>query len=557
MRDEHRRAGRNTDSWDGLDQYSRPVSAGNYLVKGLYHAPLGLQYQATVGNPGHPPWPTADDHGDWLSDEAPPQGVATDGHWVFLAAPGSEKGHGIIAVDEKGQRQWGFHKELYPRCVSLALSGDYFYALYSGPELTDKGGGWNGDKAHPNAVGRAVLVCLDKRSGQPARFTRNTPDTRVATWQYREDVHPLWDLRAHHGFTPATYGGQPRYFADDVGESTNALGLAVTGDRVYISLFYEDKLLVLDANTAQPLDEIPLVKPVGLRALPNGQLLAVSGTSVVKVDPDTKTVTPLVGDHLVAPHSLTTDARGNVYVSDWGTSFQVKVFDAAGHFVRAIGRPGGRQWVGPWHARGMLVPRGLAVTQAGELWVAEDDTNPPRVSVWNTHSGALVRDFLGPASYGGGPPFWLDPHDATQGFTLGTLFHLDAIRHTWTPLAQPIRRLSRDQPFASFLNSSVSSVPHRFLQHGGKQYIVVNGYQMMIVLRRDGGPSAATTRFTPVAALGGLSALTVGDGAGRTLWDSDIGRHLYHDWYPECFKGHAGENFVWSDTNNDGLVQAG
>ena len=47
----------------------------------------------TVGNPGSPPWSTVDDTGDWLSDEANPQGVATDGKWVFLAAPGSEKGY--------------------------------------------------------------------------------------------------------------------------------------------------------------------------------------------------------------------------------------------------------------------------------------------------------------------------------------------------------------------------------------------------------------------------------------------------------------------------------
>lgn len=546
VRDERRRAGANTESWDGLDQYGQPMPAGTYQVKAIYHPPLGVDYQMTVANPGNPPWPTADDKGDWLSDEAAPQGVATDGKWVFLAAPGSEKGHALIAVDEQSRRQWGFHKEIYPRCVSLALGGDYLYALYSGPELTDNAGRFNGK----NAIERAILVCLDKRSGRPARFTQNTPNTRVATWPYREDVHPLWDLRANKGFTPATYGGQPRYFAEDIGESTGALGLAATAERLYVSLFYEDKLLVLDAGTAQKVDEIPLPKPVGLHALPDGQLLAVSGTSVVKINPATKQVAPLVTSGLVAPHSLTGDARGNVYVSDWGASFQVKVFDAAGKRLRAIGQPGGRPWVGAWQPDGMLVPRGVAVTEGGALWVAEDDMNPPRVSVWDAQSGAFVRDYLGPATYGGGPPFWLDPKDPTQGFTLGVLFRLDPAKRTWTPVAQPIRRLSRDQPFASYLNSAVSSAPHRFFTRGGQDYIVVNGYQMAIVLRRDGD------RFTPVAALGGLSRLTVGDGSSKTVWDSDIGRHEYRNWYPEFFKGHAGDNFAWSDADNDGLVQA-
>lgn len=556
VRDEHRRAGQNTESWDGLDQYGQPIPAGSYQIRGLYHPPLGLDYQMTIANPGQPPWPTPDDKGDWLSDESAPQGAATDGHWVFLAAPGSEKGHSIIAVDEKGQRQWGLHEEYYTRCVSLALSGNYLYALYSGPQLTQNGGGWNGDKAHPNAVGRAVLLCLDKRTGQPACFTTSTPATRVATWPYREDVHPLGELRTNKTFTPGTYGGQPRYFADDVGESTNALGLAATPTRIYVSLFYEDKLLVLDAATAQKVDEIPLPQPVGLRALPDGNLLAVSGTTVTQVNPVTKQVTPLITTHLVAPHSLTSDARGNIYVSDWATSFQVKVFAPDGHFLRAIGQTGGRPWLGAWQPGGMLVPRGVAVTDAGQLWVAEDDTNPPRISVWNAQSGSFIKDYLGPTSYGGGPPFWLNPQDASQGFTLGVQFHLDPAKKTWTPVAQPIRRMSHEQPFASSLNSSTGIAAHRFFTHGGKTYIIVNGYQMVIVLRVDGGPSPTTLRYTPVAAMGGLSRLSTGDGAAKAVWDSDIGRHMYQNWYPTFFKGHAGDNFLWTDTNNDGLVEA-
>ena len=100
------------------------------------HPELKTEYQLTFGNPGNPPWPTPDGRGDWLGDEASPQAAATDGRWVFLASPGSEKGHSIIAVDGHGRRQWGVDEELYPRSVSLALAGDYLYALFSGPELT-------------------------------------------------------------------------------------------------------------------------------------------------------------------------------------------------------------------------------------------------------------------------------------------------------------------------------------------------------------------------------------------------------------------------------------
>ena len=50
----------------------------------------------------------------------------------------------------------------------------------------------------------------------------------------------------------------------------------------------------------------------------------------------------------------------------------------------------------------MLLPRGMAVTDDGKLWVAEDDASPNRVSVWDAATGAFLRDYIGPSPYGGG-----------------------------------------------------------------------------------------------------------------------------------------------------------
>ena len=545
VRGERRGAGRNAERWDGLDQYGKPIPAGTYRIKAVYHAPLGLDYRMTLGNPGSPPWPTADDTGDWLSDEANPQGAATDGKWVFLAAPGSEKGSTLIAVDERGQRQWAFHEEFFPRCVSLALSGDYLYALYSGPELTSPGD-FNGH----NAIERAILVCLNKRTGRPARFTEHDPTLRVATWPYREAVTPLWEMRKNKTFDAAHYGGQPRYFSTDAGESTSALGVAATAGRVYVAMNYDDKILVLDAATAQKVDEIPLPKPAGLRALADGTLLAVSGTSVVRVDPATRRVTALIDHDLAAPHDVTTDAAGRVYVSDWGASFQVKVFSPTGTFLRAIGRPGGRPWVGAWDPNGMLVPRGLAVTDAGRLWVAEDDNSPCRVSVWDAQTGAFVRDYLGPAPYGGAPPFWRDPTDPARVYAEGTFWRVDETRRTAVPVSTPLRRMEKDQPFLPSANGGAPAA--RSFLHDGKQYLAVVGDRGIVtVLRRDGDS------LRPVAALGGLSRLTSGDGTAKQDWDSDLHTHSYPNWYPDSFRSHSGDNFSWTDADGDCLVQPG
>ena len=198
VQDEFRPAGDHREPWDGLDQWRHPLPAGRFVLKAAYHPPLATQYKMTVCNPGNPPWPTPDDKGDWLSDEADPQAVVSDGKWVFLGAPGCELGYSVIGLDERGQRQWGIRVPFNPRCVSLALDGDYLDVLYSGPGLTDGSQLYDGT----NAIGRAILMCLDKRTGRPARFTGENPHLRVATWPYRQEVSWLWDLREQQVLQP-------------------------------------------------------------------------------------------------------------------------------------------------------------------------------------------------------------------------------------------------------------------------------------------------------------------------------------------------------------------
>jgi hypothetical protein len=106
----------------------------------------------------------------------------------------------VIALDEKGQRQWGMRLPLNPHAIALAVSGDNLFVLYSGPELTDGSTVFNGH----NGIDRALLLCLDKHTGRPAGFTRDNPRLRVAASPFRNEVSWLWGLRNNSITTAAS-----------------------------------------------------------------------------------------------------------------------------------------------------------------------------------------------------------------------------------------------------------------------------------------------------------------------------------------------------------------
>jgi hypothetical protein len=79
---------------------------------------------------------------------------------------------------------------------------------------------------------------------------------------------------------------------------------------------------------------------------------------------------------------------------------------------------------GPYDSKLMHHPKGITIDSRNQLWVAEEDFQPKRVSLWSL-DGRLLRAFYGPVTYGGGGN--LDPKDKT-------LFYLDGMtfRLNWT-----------------------------------------------------------------------------------------------------------------------------
>ena len=542
-----------SEAWDVKDQWGKSVAPGRYVLKGLVTDGIRAEYVNSFLNPGDPAWPTADGRGDWLSDEAPPQGVATDGTNVFIAAPGSEKGFAVMALGPDGRRIWGVGEEFYPRCVSLSYLDGKVYALFSGP-VKDASAAEKGGKA--GAMGRAVIVAYDAKTGRHAGFSARNPRVELGMrWPYREDAQSLPSLIASKSFSPENYIGQPRYFCDDIGETDNAIGFAALPGVFAVSKFYDDKVELYDAATLEKCGEVAIEAPAGLCRTGERELLAISGKTVARIEVDCPSTKVMVASGLAAPVALTTDAAGNIYVSDWAGEMCVKKFAPDGRPLGIVGKRGGRPWIGAFDKDGMLLPHGLAVTKSGMLYVAEADVLPKRISAWDASSGKFVKHWTGPAPYGGMSGFWVDPDEPGFFHAAGCRYSWDMERGAWDVVATEMRRMSDDQPFVPNAASCMSVQP-RLVKRGGETFLAVARRNETVWLRKMGD------FFTPCAAAGGLHSMVTDDGTGLSCWDSDIGKHLYRNRRPQCFKGHSGkrgrggDNFAWADLNGDGLVQS-
>ncbi|MCY3023753.1 MAG: hypothetical protein NTW87_32635 [Planctomycetota bacterium] len=201
--------------------------------------------------------------------------------------------------------------------------------------------------------------------------------------------------------------------------------LGYLGGEAPLDPLVAERLEIYDARERKVLKELPLEKGGDLAFNPAGDLYALSGVQVVKVDTATGERKPLIAD-LQEPRALTFDKAGNLYVFDGSAERRViRVYDPSGRFTRTIGTPGGRV-AGPWDPTRFCSHPGVAVDIAvdgqEQLWVVECDYSPKRVSVWGT-DGTFKKDFFGNTSYGGGGV--LDPYDKKRLFVGPMEFELD------------------------------------------------------------------------------------------------------------------------------------
>ncbi len=476
-----RSKGQQTDFWDGTDELGQLVPVGKYRFRGLVHQGIEPVYDATYGTPGTPPWDTGDGAGAWLSDHTPPRAVAAGGDMMVLGAERGESGYAIIGTDLNGRKKWG--DRTFIGINSIGADADYVYAYLSAWDVKDP------------VIGR-----LELKTGKYAPFaTAAGPRLKV----------PVFKEGEKHEWTP---------------------GLAVGPDRIAMPLCGAIQVVrFFDKKTGAIVGELPVPELGAVAYDTKGTLYVWSAGQLMKVVEGK--LEPFINQPAQKfPAGIAFDDQGRVFMVERETN-QIRMYDNAGTFVRAIGVPGGRPKTGKWQPNGLLNPAALAVDVQGRIWVAEEDSSPKRISVWNSAPSAgstgspqagsgqatgFVRDFIGPTGYGGSGAN-ADPDDKTRVFGSGCEFKLDYATNRATIVA------------------ALGDVSGELMKIQGREYIMSKTGRLYL---RTGAA------LRQVAAVGTPLVKGLGELKDIPLPEVPKGTH-----------GYASYTFMWSDLNDDGTAQ--
>jgi len=344
--------------WDGLGTTSvrRPGAVmlpGDYTWEGFYHSGIGLRLRGWAANSGPAPWQ------GWGADHGNPVACATSGDFMYAGWGGGEGDKPLVACDLDGNIKWKNIRGGIASASLLATDGVNVYA-------------YNAIKAYA----ALAVYRVDAKTGQYTEWS----DLKSTDLTMKD----LWG---------------------DTKEAENGpSGLAAAGGSVFVSFSGQDTVFVVDAKTGKVAKKLSVPKPSGLAVASAKQIFVVSnGGEVLSVDVDSGAAKPAVKPALEPKDwvsALALDKAGNLYLGIRGEHHHVLAFGPDGKLQRMIGRKDGRALTGAWTPDGMYNVAGMAADAKGQLWVAEDDGSPRRVSIWDAATGALKKEMFGASAYG-------------------------------------------------------------------------------------------------------------------------------------------------------------
>jgi hypothetical protein len=541
-------AGDNVAWWDGLDDLGRDIDAAKH---GLYHVPgelvkqgkytvagfaapaIEMTYEVSVDHAGSPPWPTPDNKGGWGTNHTPPSCIAVvpadrnelNKELIFIGSYIAEGGHGIFWVDMDGNKQGGKHW---------------------------LGGHWTGAQTLSSDVGlkadtNTCVYVVSGFSGE-VRFV-------VLDRTFKEVILGKYQLvESKKGMK-----NDPSMVSD----------IAVYNNLVVASLPRINQLWVLDASRKALLGKIDLDQPGALGFAPDGTLLAGSANKILEIKLNFESLTstqaaadpknlPQLGvsqspmsvaaDH---PSDITVMPNGNIAVTEQGQRHQLCIYSPSGKRIDTIGNPGAPT-IGKYDPNHMNHPKGLGVDSRGRFWVAEDHTQPKRVSLWDAQ-GKLAKAWYGPSRYGGGGT--LDPFDKNLFYNAGMQFKID-----WNTGIANVDRilLLRHQDHGDDAGDARPQFPSNQHHADGmpEQTYRVAGRKFFSNWHNGSPTNGAPTitvwedtgkELKPVAAMGNAYGYWVMESQPfKSLWPEGTPHQKQHQ-HPVYFK--------WQDTNGNGICE--
>lgn len=446
-----RKAGRNMEKWDGLDDEGKAVAPGEYAFKVVYHDGIHANYVMSFACPGMPTWETVDGTGGFYGNHSAPEAAAAGGEFAALACPIGEGAKHLIGVNLDGKKIWGLNNREFNQGGKISLATD-------GKIL------WVANEAKGTTIYR-----VDLATG------------KYAPWKTK-DGSMLVDLPVSALENDNKHG---------VAES-NLAAIAQAGGRLAVSFKLENRVAIFDAETGAVIKEFPIPAPTALTRLGDVWLVLSAG-ELLRLADDGK-ITPFSNQTFADGYGLTADAEGFVYLSVRGADQNVKVFSPEGSIVREIGKRGGRPLNGKYDPLAMRDPAQIALDSRGNLWVTESTRNPKRTSVWNAKTGELVRDLAGTTNYAGAGA--LDPFDPTIAYSDDTIYQINLAGGT----SAPVYSLARREDPADLFPPRAESLS-RVVKKGDDTliYTAGQGSLMRVLLGRKGDwKSAAVVGFVPL-----------------------------------------------------------